>query len=684
VTSLIATLAISAAPAIVSQPQGTNVFVGASVTFSVTVSGSPPLRYQWRRNNVAISGATNSALALNNVQTSDTGNYSVFVTNDVGAALSAPATLTVTVPPVVTVAANDANASEPGSNTGAFQISRTGNTSVGLIVNFNITGSALSGSDYQSITSPVLIPAGSPSISVTVTPLNDALPEGNETVVLTIGPSSEYVIGAQSAATVSIFDEDNARPSITITNPIAGALFNAGANIALGATASDSDGSIAKVEFYYDATNRIGEVIAPPYTFTWSNAPSGPRTLTAVATDNLGSTTESAPVNVSVNLRPTVAITSPANGANFFAPATIPITATASDPGGSVSLVEFYAGTNLIGSDSSAPYNASFANVPIGNYVLTARAIDNEGAAGVSAPVNISVTIAPPAFNDTFASRGLINGFTNFVTGNSSTYTKEAGEPRHDNKSGTRSGWIEWIAPGNGICTIDTFGSSFDTVLAVYRGIAVASLTFVASNDDASDTSLQSLVSFTATAGTAYVIAIDGYSAGVGGAFMIHLNLPNVATSPVITQQPLSRTVDPGAAATFTVGVSGTAPLRYQWGFNGGVIPNQTNAALVLSNVQHTHSGAYAVLVSNSAGSVLSQSALLMVRPQLLSGRRLTNGHFELNYKAVPGNYVLEMSTNLTSWTTLQNVNPVIVDGQVIDTDAPSHSRRSYRLRSNP
>jgi hypothetical protein len=72
-----------------------------------------------------------------------------------------------------------------------------------------------------------------------------------------------------------------------------------------------------------------------------------------------------------------------------------------------------------------------------------------------------------------------------------------------------------------------------------------------------------------------------------------------------------------------------------------------------------------------------------MVRPQLLSGRRVSNG-FELNYKAVPGNYILEVSTNLTIWTPLQNINPIVVDGQVIDTDAPSHSRRSYRLRYNP
>src|SRR6185503_13368977 len=54
VTSIVANLSISAAPFITGQPQGTNVFVGASVTFGVTVSGSPPLTYQWRFNNANI------------------------------------------------------------------------------------------------------------------------------------------------------------------------------------------------------------------------------------------------------------------------------------------------------------------------------------------------------------------------------------------------------------------------------------------------------------------------------------------------------------------------------------------------------------------------------------------------------------------------------------------------------
>jgi hypothetical protein len=104
-----------------------------------------------------------------------------------------------------------------------------------------------------------------------------------------------------------------------------------------------------------------------------------------------------------------------------------------------------------------------------------------------------------------------------------------------------------------------------------------------------------------------------------------------------------------------------------------------------LSNIRHTNAGAYSVSVTNSAGSVLSQFALLTVRPQLVSGRRLFNGQFELNYKAAAGTYILEVSdANLTNWTTLRTINHIAVDGQVMDTDAPAHSHRSYRLRFSP
>src|SRR4051812_34501960 len=93
VTSAPASLTLNAAPFITSQPQGTNVFVGADVFFSVEVLGSQPLLYQWRLGNSPVPNATSPSLTLNNVQLSSAGNYTVVVSNSVGAVTSLVAVL---------------------------------------------------------------------------------------------------------------------------------------------------------------------------------------------------------------------------------------------------------------------------------------------------------------------------------------------------------------------------------------------------------------------------------------------------------------------------------------------------------------------------------------------------------------------------------------------------------------
>ncbi len=89
------TEAVPPLPAILTQPQSQTVNVGASVTFSVTASGTTPLLYQWRKDGTDIPGATSAALTLNNVQTVDAGDYTVVVSNSTGSVTSAPARLTV-------------------------------------------------------------------------------------------------------------------------------------------------------------------------------------------------------------------------------------------------------------------------------------------------------------------------------------------------------------------------------------------------------------------------------------------------------------------------------------------------------------------------------------------------------------------------------------------------------------
>jgi hypothetical protein len=187
----------------------------------------------------------------------------------------------------------------------------------------------------------------------------------------------------------------SAPPTVTLTQPSNGATFTAPATVNLAGTASDVDGTVAKVEFFNGST-KLGEDATAPYGFTWSGVGAGSYTLTAKATDDSGATTASAAATITVttapaNTPPTARITSPADGAVFAWKPTITISATASDADGSVTKVEFLDGTKVLGQDTSSPYSFIWRNVQSGKHVLTVRATDNSNAQKTSAPVNITV-----------------------------------------------------------------------------------------------------------------------------------------------------------------------------------------------------------------------------------------------------------------------------------------------------
>jgi len=129
-----------------------------------------------------------------------------------------------------------------------------------------------------------------------------------------------------------------------------------------------------------------------------------------------------------------------------------------------------------------------------------------------------SFSIARPAANDNFSAATDLAGNVIQATGNNQVATKESGEPNHAaNNVGGKSVWWKWTAPSAGTATINTRGSTFDTILGIYTGTAVNSLTLVASNDDETYPNvITSRVQFTATGGTTYRIAVDGYNNGSG------------------------------------------------------------------------------------------------------------------------------------------------------------------------
>jgi hypothetical protein len=102
----------------------------------------------------------------------------------------------------------------------------------------------------------------------------------------------------QSAALTSA--TANNPPYVALTTPADNATFNAGGNISLSASATDFDGSVAKVEFY-QGTTKLGEDSASPYSFSWSAVPAGMYVLTARALDNGGASSISEPIEIFVN-----------------------------------------------------------------------------------------------------------------------------------------------------------------------------------------------------------------------------------------------------------------------------------------------------------------------------------------------------------------------------------------------
>ncbi|MET7030103.1 Calx-beta domain-containing protein, partial [Sediminicola luteus] len=119
---------------------------------------------------------------------------------------------------IATISASDAIATEAGLTTGTFLVSlNTTNVSGGAIaVNYSVSGSAVAGTDYNTLSGTVSIPNGSQTNTITVTPIDDTLVEGSESVTLNIIAGTGYTIGASSNATVNISDNDTA--SITINS----------------------------------------------------------------------------------------------------------------------------------------------------------------------------------------------------------------------------------------------------------------------------------------------------------------------------------------------------------------------------------------------------------------------------------------------------------------------------------
>lgn len=218
VTSNPATLTVTAsavAPSITSQPANKTVTVGQTATFSVTAAGTAPLTYQWKKNGIAISGATSSSYTTPGTTASDNNaQFTLTVANSAGSATSNAATLTVDFPP--SISAQPASKTVTVGQTATFSIAAAGTGT--LTYQWKKNGTGISGATAASYTTPATTGADNGAqFTVTVTDVVSSVTSGSATLTVDAPPS---ITGQPVSRTVNVGQTASFSVTATGTAPL--------------------------------------------------------------------------------------------------------------------------------------------------------------------------------------------------------------------------------------------------------------------------------------------------------------------------------------------------------------------------------------------------------------------------------------------------------------------------------
>jgi len=231
-------------------------------------------------------------------------------------------------------------------------------------------------------------------------------------------------------------------------------------------------------------------------------------------------------------------------------------------------------------------------------------------AYGSAASTNATLKVIDTIANDLCSGAILITN-ASYTNVQSTARASSFGDPVPDCVDGFGHGvWYQFTAPVAGLLIVDTFGSDFDTGLAIYTG-SCDSLTEVACNDDTGG--ITSQIIMPTTAGTTYSILVGGYSSDAGN-LVLHLNH---LTPPAFAVQPTNQSVVVSSNASFSAALTGSLPMSFQWYFNntplvdGGRISGSTNTTLNLTGIQTGDAGSYQLVASNIVGVATSSVTVL-------------------------------------------------------------------------
>jgi Tol biopolymer transport system component len=443
---------------------------------------------------------------------------------------SAPASITVAASAAPTVSLTNPGSGSSYTIGSSLTLTAAASDSDGTItqVSFYVNGALLSTDTTAPYTSSIWTPASSGNYTLTAQATDNS---GNVTT--------------STAVTVTI--GSNAAPTVSITSPASGLNYSLGNNVLIGAVASDTDGFIASVQFFANG-QLIGAKTAAPYTFSWKPASAGTFALTAVATDNIGSSTTSTAVSVTVTsaIAPSVSLTNPASGASYGVGTSIPLNAAVTGGNGPTAQVEFFINGASLSIDSSAPYNTVWTPASAGTYSLIAVATDNAGVSGTSTAINVTVTSnGAPAVR-------LISPGTNLVVGLGTTVNLSAAASDADGSIAS----VRFLSNGTALAVVAS--SPYRTT---YTPSAAGIYTLIAQATDNSGNVSDSVVqTLTVLGGNAPVVSLVNPSTDLN----ISADSSLLLSATAETDSSSIRRVEFYAGSTLLTTKS-TQPYTYVW-----------------------------------------------------------------------------------------------------------------------
>ena len=564
-TSSSATLVVISPPTFTSQPSNVTTNAGSSTTFGVVAQGSGSLSFQWLKNGAPltsggnISGSTTAALNLSNLASGDAGSYQCVVTNAAGSVTSTAATLTVIVPPGVS--------SQPISQT----------LNAGALAVFNVTATGTAPLTYSWLKNGSQLSnggkiAGATTAALSITNLT-ATEAGSYSVVITnIGGSvtslsaTLVVIGPPTITSQPLTVTTNEGSAATFTvvaqgsGPLSFQWLKNGAPLANGGNISGATTA---------ALNLIGLASGDAGSFQ------------CVVTNSAGSVT-SLVATLTVVVPPGISGQPASQIVNAGALTVFSITATGTAP---LSYAWLKNGSTIVNGGSFS--GATTASLTITNVAGTnagsySAIVTNSAGRATSASAVLTV-ITPPGFSSQPASATANAGALVLLS-----VTAQGTQPIN----------YQWIKNGS---PVSDGGNVFGTTAAT---LTISSAT---ANDAGSYKCIATNSAGSATSSLATVTVIVP---------------PNIAT------QPLSQTLNAGTLTVFNITATGTAPLSYSWLKNGsaivsgGKISGATSSSLTIASVAAADVGSYSAIVTNSAGTATSASAVLtVITPPSLSSQ---------------------------------------------------------------